>query len=367
MQRIEMYRISELEEYLKCTYPTSVSSETQERRMTNIHALQNLISTAIDERALNYGVLEERLHLFTTKADEKVFIQYPGKESIAGGANQRRFDFRPRIMTADGTMIRDLVFADMWSLVENLNCQIHSLLKSMSCLFFRMGRMTIHQWKEEDYPYEIIDASGCVLERGSRNLNWYLLDLEQGVINTFDYLAPALYVKDAPSISLEAFIYFFEMILNNEDSKYFDKKRNLSSGRIPTSDSMLLLSSNLIGKTSLSNLLQRFVSGFGVAKCLVGEIGVATEGLVKIVDRKKDLISFLSENGIEYMESSSITVRGTSYSVAIKTYSPKIALLRCNDPAAKEALESARWTVYSLNDLLSDEAFDNFCTEITTL
>lgn len=361
-----MYRISEVEDALKCTYPTSVSPETQNRRMTNINALQGLISAAIDERSLKYESLEERLHLFTTKAGEKVFIQYPGKESAAEGANQRRFDFRPRIMTADGTLVRDLVFADMWSLIENLNYQIHSLLKSMSCLFFRMGRMTIHQMVEAEYPYEIIDADGTVRERGCRTLNWYSLNLEQGIIDTFDYLAPALHVSNAPSISLEAFIYFFEMILHNEDSKYYDKKGNLSSGRIPTSDSMLLLSSNLIGKTSLSELLQRFVSGFGVAKCLVGEIGGATEGLVKIVDRKEELSNYLSEKGIVYRESSSITVRGTSYSVAIKTNSPKIALLRHNDSVAKEALESARWTVYSLDDLLSDEAFTNFCTLYTT-
>ena len=38
-----MYRISELEEALKCTYPNSVSPETQNRRMRNINALQSLI------------------------------------------------------------------------------------------------------------------------------------------------------------------------------------------------------------------------------------------------------------------------------------------------------------------------------------
>ena len=361
-----MYRISELEENLKCTYPTSVSAETQERRMTNINALQNLVSSAIDERGLRYGALEERLHLFTTKAGEKVFIQYPGKESILLGPNQRKYDFRPRIMAADGSMVRDLVFADMWSLVEDLNSQIHSLLKSMACLFFRMGRMTIHRLKKANYPYEIIDASGSVCEKGSRTLNWYSLDLEQGVIDTFDYLAPALHVNNDTSISLEAFIYFFEMILHNEDNKYYDKKGNLSSGRIPTSDSMLLLSSNLIGKTSLSELLQRFVSGFGVAKCLVGEIGDATEGLVKIVDRKKELANYLSEKGISYRESSNITVRGNSYGVVIKTSSPRVAILRRNDPVAKGALESARWEVYSLDDLLADEAFEIFCSKFTS-
>lgn len=98
-----MYRISELEECLKCTYPVSISPETRDRRKTNTLALQSLVESAIDERNLKYGVLEERLHLFTTKSGEKVFIQYPGKESIAEGGNRRQFDFRPRIMTADAT------------------------------------------------------------------------------------------------------------------------------------------------------------------------------------------------------------------------------------------------------------------------
>ncbi len=31
-----MYRISELEDYLKCTYPSKISSEIQEHRQTNI-------------------------------------------------------------------------------------------------------------------------------------------------------------------------------------------------------------------------------------------------------------------------------------------------------------------------------------------
>jgi len=177
-----MYRIGELEEKLKCTYPISVSAETQDHRLTNILALQNLVSSAIGEHGLNYGVLEERLHLFTTKAGEKVFIQYPGKESTEAGANQRRFDFRPRIMAADGRLVRDLVFADMWSLIEDLNCQFHSLLKSMSCLFFRMGRMTIHHLVNEEYPYEVIDADGNVCASGNRTLNWNAIDLEQGII-----------------------------------------------------------------------------------------------------------------------------------------------------------------------------------------
>lgn len=113
--------------------------------------------------------------------------------------------------------------------------------------------MTIHQLDETDYPYEIIDADGNVCDSGSRTISWYALRLEQDIIDTFDYLAPTLHINNAPYISLEAFVYFFEMILHNEDSKYYDKKGNLSSGRIPTSDSMLLLSSNLIGKTSFSD------------------------------------------------------------------------------------------------------------------
>ena len=362
-----MFRVDELERHFKCTYPNSVSDETQKRRRTNISALQSLVMSAIEENSLRYGVLEERLHLFTTVTGEKIYIQYPGKESAAAGENRREMDFRPRIMAADGTMVRDLVFADMWRLVEDLNHRIHALLKTMACLFFRLGRMTLHDCEEAEYSYELVNSDGTVCGTGTRRLSWYRVHFEQEVLDSFSIYAPELVVDAAPPVSLEAFIYFFEMILQNEDSKYYDKKHDLTSGRIPTSDSMLLLSSNLFGITAVSELLQRFVSGRGVATCRTEEIAGATDGLVKIVNRKKELCDWLESRGIRYLSGVYISVNKKKYRAAVKTNSPKTAVLTAADSSARTALEGVGWTVFSLDELVPDEAFEAFCMRYSTL
>ena len=355
-----MYTISQLEDRLRCTYPDTISSKTQEKRLADIHSLQALIRTAKQENDLQYGIKEERLHLFTTRAGEKIFIQYPGKESTNTGEKYRPYDFRPRIMTADGTMVIDMVFADMWGVVEEINRLQHQILKLMACIFFRMGRMTLHCYTEQDYPCEIVNEDDTVVAVSSRHLAWYSLTLEDEFIESLNLFVEPIPIRGGVSISIEAFLYFFELILQNEDSKYYDKKHNLSSGRIPTSESMLLLSSYLFGNTPLSVVLQRFVSGFGVAKCKTDEIEPATGGLVKIVNRKQNIISYFTEHEIVYRTSSSITVNGKAISVTIKTTIPKIAILSKDSEDKRASLSEKGWTVYSLEDLVSEQAFLEF-------
>lgn len=352
-----MYRIEELEELISCTYPNQVSNETQARRRTDIIALQDMIQAAIDENTLEFAVQEERLEIFQTLAGEKIFIQYPGKESTETGTNRRPYDFRPRIMTSNGEMVRDLVFADMWGLVEDLNKQQHQMLKLMACIFFRMGRMLFHDYVEKDYQCELLDQNENVIGKTVRHLSWYEFNIDSSIMESLNFHSPRLHIDGNVEISLEAFVCFFELLLQNEDSKYYDKKKNLSSGRIPTSDSMLLLSSALYGKIRLSVLLQRFVSGFGVARCMTNEIETATDGLVVIVNRKKELLTFFEEQHIGFRVGASITVEGTSYRIAIKVPKNKIAILSQDNTESRLAISSKGWTVFTLDDLLDEGVF----------
>ena len=352
-----MYNISELEAHFKCYYPDSVKATTQEKRLTDITVLQRMIQTAKIENDLTFGAIEERILLHTTQAGEKVYIQYPGKETTKTGDKRRPYDFRPRIMTADGTMIIDMVFADMWGVVEKINEQQHQILKLMACLFFRMGRMTLHQRIRQEYPCETIDHADEVIDTSTRELDWYSLVFEDGILESLNFLIQPISIRDGVTISFEAFLYFFEYILQNEDSKYYDIKHDLSSGRIPTSDSMLLLSSYLFGKTSLSVVLQRFVSGRGIAKCNINEIDSATDGLVAIVNRKKDIVSYFDEHEIQYRKDSMITVNGQKISVAVKTPRPKIAVLSKDSEEKRNRLSEKGWRVYCLEELVPETAY----------
>ena len=76
-----MLEIERLEEELKIQYPSSLSEETQKKRLHNIKTLQDFIKKSIDDHGLSFGKKEMRLYFYTTKKDEKVGIQFPGKES----------------------------------------------------------------------------------------------------------------------------------------------------------------------------------------------------------------------------------------------------------------------------------------------
>lgn len=358
-----MYNIDQLENLLKCTYPAKVSIETQIKRLKNIQAIQQLIENAIRGNALAYQVKEERLHIFTTQAGEKIYIQYPGKESVLTGTKRCPYDFRPRIMTASGQMIRDLVFADMWGLVENLNSGHHRMLKLMAAIFFRLGRMTFHGEVEKEYGSERLDVDGSIISSSSHPLRWFEFGIDYDIMESLNFHAGSLDVDGGTAISLEAFLCFFELLLQNEDIKYFTRKGNLTSGRIPTSDSMLLLSATLFGQIKLSVLLQRFVSGFGVAHCAINEIGSATDGMICIVDRKQELIQYYRTHNISYRVGSYISIHGNQYHAILKTNLPKIAILSTVSVQANMDLTSAGWTVYDLNSLTENAVYDSLIAQ----
>ena len=125
---------------------------------------------------------------------------------------------------------------------------------------------------------------------------------------------------------------------------------------------MLLLASSLYGMTSTSVLLQRFISGNGVARCSVNEIGPATGNLIKMVDRKKDIEQFLTKKGVSF-SNNNITVNGANYNISVKTNTPKIAVAKETNVTLKTALESKGWRVFFLDDLVDDNSFDSFCNE----
>ena len=120
---------------------------------------------------------------------------------------------------------------------------------------------------------------------------------------------------------------------------------------------MLLLVSHFRGHTSLSTLLQRYVSGFGVGKCLTSEIEPATDGLIQIVNRKDDLSNRLDDAHIDYLINRPITVNGERIQTSLKTNFPKIAILNEGNENKKNKLESKAWTVFDFESAVDFEYY----------
>ena len=358
-----MLEIERLEEELKIQYPSSLSEETQKKRLHNIKTLQDFIKKSIDDHGLSFGEKEMRLYFYTTKKDEKVGIQFPGKESeqtVKRIANNkvREFDFRPKIELPSGSTVRDLTFADQWSIVEELNSGHMNIMKALTTIFFHIGRMTYHKLKDLKVEYIIVDENGNSIseESGSVQMQLYVPEFSDEIIETVNYNCSGIKI-DGEGISFEAFIMNFNYLIENEDSKYYDIKRNLTSGRITTSDSMLLLASYFSGGIKLSKLLQAYVSGFGAAKCQVSDIPTATGGLVEIVDRDADLQNILTDKGVDFKKSSHITVNKKTISVYIKVPAKKVALLRSGTEEQIEQLESRGWHVFLLSEIANNDRY----------
>lgn len=352
-----MLNLPQLESAMKTNYPSSISSTTQKKRKENIDAIWSLIDSQKDKHNLQYGEHEARLEIFHTVARETISIQFPGKESIEIGEKYRPYDFRPKIQTSDGTVLRDFVFKDMWSLVEQINTTHPNMLKTLATLFFQLGRMTNHTLTTEKYRYVLLDANGKEISSSTESITWNKLTIRKDILESLNFFIPLVHIDEETAISFEAFLYFFDMILQNEDSKYYYKKENLTSGRIQTSDSMLLLVSYFSKHTSLSTLLQRYVSGFGVGKCLSCEIEPATDNLVKLVNRKEELQEYLTDIDINYTINRPITVEGERIQTALKTNSPQIAILNESVSSKKEKLESRNWQVFDFESATDPEYY----------
>lgn len=83
------------------------NKESLEKQMFNIDAFASL-----DRTGLQYETKERRLILYKND-NEKVFIQYPGKET-ARSKQPRPWDFRPEAEKNGGTKMPNLSFADIW-------------------------------------------------------------------------------------------------------------------------------------------------------------------------------------------------------------------------------------------------------------
>lgn len=340
---------------LSTTYTKSLSDDTQNKRLENINALKAFIDEEKNANGLAYSVKEERVILFETHKNEQISIQFPGKESVRNDDKRCPYDTRPKIVLKNGDMLRDLVFADMWGIVEKINEEQHKLVRSLSALFFRMGRMVDHCPVSEDYQVEVVDIeTNEVIKSYKKYMSWNKLSLPDNVIDSFNMYLPSIELDDF-TISFEAFIYFFDLILHNEDIKYNYKKGNLSSGRVPTSDSMLLLASCFDGQTTISSLLQRFVSGMGVGRILPDEIPHATGGLINIVDPKANIIEKISALGLSYDTSYKVYADKKTMTVTVAIPDKKIAFLDNWTQEKETALIKKGWTVYSLQKTLSED------------
>lgn len=200
------------------------SSASYPKRKANITWVEHL-----DRNSLEYTTAERAILLHTTTIGEKIFIQYPGKESSPVTKTGRKrdadairpWDFRPKVVPMDGVVGRDLSFGHIWSVIlENseklAQANNPDALKVLAMLFYRMAFMADH----------VVSDIPNIMHSKVEDSLIHKQELLPHPYPFFLYSPPSIAVNSIPALdwcgmSLEAFLFYNDFLAWNEDCKYY--------------------------------------------------------------------------------------------------------------------------------------------------
>ena len=245
------------------------TSESTKRRKINIDFINSL---PLD--GLSYSKEERLLHLYTTSSGEKLFLQYPGKESIRE-KNQNLRDFRPKVLSSEN--LRDLSFGDVWatffdtlksnavtdaSYTRAIDYLILLLFKSAYLINFDIVK------NPQLETYKLRD--NVLIEKKPLKYTYPILLFPTKSHSTiFEYIQRAL--GNLCEMSVEAFVLYNDILAWNEDCKYYNrgiakgKSWSNGTGKPNTLLTHISVLAYIRGELGLSTVLSRFIRTRGVS------------------------------------------------------------------------------------------------------
>lgn len=278
---------TELRERLKIEYnKKDVLKESKRKRKKNIASF-----LGISRDNLKYGVKEKRILLYETLKGEKIYIQYPGKEST--NKEPRPLDFRPELETVNGTFMQNITFGYIWDILDEIGRTHNGYLCLIAALIIKEEYMYDYQMCNEQYESYIVDYENNKVSKDSPlTLEWYKLNVDDDVWFTLNDKVGDIKINNNEVISLEAFIKFIDLLFQNEDCKYYyinkvEKGKvstideyDLKNGRNSSGDANLAILSYLQKKKKLSDLLNEFQKGRGVTSYRKSDYSIVTDDIV---------------------------------------------------------------------------------------
>ena len=231
---------------------------TKQIKLENIENFNNL-----SREGLENGNIERRILLYETHSHEKVYMQYPGIESKRNGQRNFMLDARPIIQKSDGEIVPDMNFGRIWDMIDRIGQGHQANLDVLAVLFLRIAYMIGYQHNDTEYLSETINViTGEVIESSMTRFCWNSLILDPDVVETLGDSFGLL-----GGVSLEGFLYYNDLLAQNEDCKYSYLKGqqwDFKSGRINNCLSHLTVIAHMQGHMGISELINKFQHG-GVA------------------------------------------------------------------------------------------------------
>ncbi|SCH83385.1 Uncharacterised protein [uncultured Clostridium sp.] len=243
----------EVRNRLTTTIPQQTPYRTSEnQKMENIKNFSSL-----PRENLSYGMTEKRICLYETIAGEKLYMQYPGLESSRAGNRNFPLDARPVLIKADGSYAQDMDFKKIWDIIDLIGQNHRADIDILATIFLRIAYMIDYMHTENGYICETLDIpSGTIVNTQTVRFVWNYLRLDSDVIETLNDR-----FESFEGISLEGFLYYNDLLAQNEDCKYHylqGNHWNITTGRINNCLSHLTVISHIRGKIGISKLIDSF-------------------------------------------------------------------------------------------------------------
>ncbi len=257
-----------------------LKNDAMGKKLLNIETIKNL-----DRSGLEYQKLERRLLAYANKCGEKIYIQYPGKESNRDN-KPRPWDFRPKLIKSNGEMMDDLSFKMIWDDILDLHSRLdENNFRKLAAVFFRMATMADHIRNSGDYEYYNFNTKdNSIVSRGKVHMDWYIFLPE--VTDYYDELSNE--ILKIRGVSLASYLVYNDLLAQNEDNKYFyrdviERKGNWN-GEIGRSNNLMTHASVMqyaLGEISFSRILSNLMRGYGVAPISQKDLIVLARGYIK--------------------------------------------------------------------------------------
>lgn len=241
-------------------YSNAMRNESKDKKLFNINCFSRL-----DRTGLKFGETERRILMHEYPTGEKLYIQFPGKES-ARPVNSRPWDFRPKLQLADGSWLSDLSFKDVWDDLYALK-DTNVDMGYIAMIFFRIAYMLDSELVTKELEYEDLGPDNDVIATGKIKMEWYNYNPDPELLNHLNIPTQVL-----RGCSLLPYLAYNDFLAQNEDCKYFYRSKYEKyeewdglTGRRNTLLTHMSIIAFIEGYLRFTEMMDMFQRGRGVA------------------------------------------------------------------------------------------------------
>lgn len=227
----------------------------------------------LDRDGLVHDSFERRMLVYSTLFNERIFIEYPGKEAMA--SSPMVYDTCPGLANEEQMITLDTSFGDIWNVLDYLGRSHKAYMPVLATVLIYMSNMLNYRCVDtvrQCFDITIDSEEKNYVEIEPIRATFYELNFTKRIWETLNDMFTGINIK-GQELSFEAFIKYFDVLLMNEDSKYAHKAIqneettfdtwNYRNGRTNTIGTCLNVVGYLDEKISMSDLLDKFQKGRG--------------------------------------------------------------------------------------------------------